>query len=182
MTDASADRPELAALRSSLDRLVTSAATATEHEGEWSPTLVLGHLSQVDTEVWLPRVEQMVDARHRGLSSPSFSWWESAPGSTEVRFGGHSLEAAGETLVDARTTLVAALSELAEDDWSAIAHHDVFGVIDVVGWCARCSPTTTSTRRASPADATGRLAPRPRACLVSHESQSRIEARTTPPR
>ena len=133
MADVLEPRPELAALRDSVARLIETAQVAPDRPGEWSPALVLCHLSQVDEEVWLARVEQMVDARHRGVGSPSFSWWESAPGSTESRFAGYSLADAAEVLARTRSALVDRLARLPEDDWTAIAHHDVFGVIDVVG-------------------------------------------------
>lgn len=126
-------RPELEALTASVADLVRCAREASSVEGEWSPAVVLGHLSQVDDDVWLPRIEQMVDARRRGVGSPSFSWWESAPGSTEERFAGHSLGAAAAELRRSRGALVGRLSALSDDEWTAIAHHDVFGVVDVVG-------------------------------------------------
>jgi DinB superfamily len=133
MADQTGIRPELADLQESVARLVAAAGSAPDVAGEWSPTLVLGHLSQVDREVWLPRVDQMVDTRHRGAASPSFSWWESAPGSVEATFSGHSLDGAAAELQEARLALVSRLASLSDDDWAAIAHHDVFGVIDVVG-------------------------------------------------
>jgi len=126
-------RPELEALTSSVADLVRAAHGAPSVEGQWSPTVVLGHLSQVDDDVWLPRIEQMVDARNRGVGSPSFSWWESAPGSTEARFSGYQVGAAAAELRRSRETLVARLAALSDDEWTAIAHHDVFGVVDVVG-------------------------------------------------
>jgi hypothetical protein len=128
-----ADRPEPAALLASADVLVAAARRARTADGEWTPALNLGHLSQVDDEVWAPRIEQMVEARHRSLAAPSFSWWESAEGTTESRFADHSLDAAAAELLRSRRELVARLVALSDDDWTAIAHHDVFGVIDVVG-------------------------------------------------
>lgn len=133
MTDPAGARPELAELQESAQRLVVAARSAPVVVGEWPPTLVLGHLSQVDREVWLQRVEEMVEARHRGAASPSFSWWESAPGSVEATFSEHSLDDAALALAEARSALVGRLARLSDDDWAAIAHHDVFGVIDVVG-------------------------------------------------
>jgi len=126
-------RPELEALAVSVDELVAAARASAPPEGEWSPTLNLGHLSQVDDEVWAPRVRQMVEARHRSLASPTFSWWESAEGSTESRFSHYSLEESAAELSRSRRELIDLLARLSDDDWTAIAHHDVFGVIDIVG-------------------------------------------------
>jgi len=128
-----ARRPELAALAASAEELVTAARTATTPEGEWTPALNLGHLSQVDDEVWAPRIMQMVDARHRSSASPTFSWWESAEGSTETRFAEYTLDAAAGELSRSRAALIGLLAGLSDDEWTAIAHHDVFGVIDIVG-------------------------------------------------
>jgi len=131
--DQGAARSELDALLASADALAGAARAARTPEGEWTPALNLGHLSQVDDEVWAPRVRQMVEARHRSLAAPTFSWWESAEGSTESRFAGVSLDAAAAELSRSRRELVDLLAELSDDDWTAIAHHDVFGVVDVVG-------------------------------------------------
>jgi hypothetical protein len=133
MVPPSAERPELASLSASVTELLDAARSAVTADGEWSPALNLGHLSQVDDEVWAPRVRQMVQARHGSLASPTFSWWESTSGSTERRFGGLSLDEAAAELARSRTALIDLLAGLSDDDWTAIAHHDVFGVIDIVG-------------------------------------------------
>lgn len=126
-------RPELAALQRSLADLLAAAQAAAVQPGLWSPAVILGHLSQVDDEVWSPRIVQMVDARHRGVSAPTFHWWESEPGTTEARFGSLTLAETSAELSRARGALVEQLAGLADDDWTAIAHHDTFGVVDVVG-------------------------------------------------
>jgi hypothetical protein len=133
MAPLAAERPELASLSTSVTELFDAARTAVTPAGEWTPALNLGHLSQVDDEVWAPRVRQMVETRHNSLASPTFSWWESTSGSTERRFGGLSLDEAAAELARSRTALIDLLAGLSDDDWTAIAHHDVFGVIDIVG-------------------------------------------------
>lgn len=133
MTTGAQTRPELAALRDSLAALLAAAQSATPQPDNWPPSVILGHLSQVDDDVWAPRVAQMVEARRRSVSAPTFHWWESQPGSTESRFGTMSLTETAAELSRARTALIDQLAALPDDEWTAIAHHDTFGVVDVVG-------------------------------------------------
>ena len=74
----------------SADRVITAAeAAAIPADPDvdwWSPAVVVGHLSQVDLEVWLPRLELMVEAR-AGSSRPSFAWWEPDADATRRAFG-----------------------------------------------------------------------------------------------
>ena len=66
----------------SIDRMIQSAQTAQEKQshlvipGEWPAQVVLGHVSQVDEQVWMPRIAQMCQALEAGEKPPSFTWWE----------------------------------------------------------------------------------------------------------
>lgn len=115
----------------SIDRMIESAKTATPKSGEWNPSTVLGHVSQVDQQVWQARVELMISAQTAGESEPSFTWWEPDPVATELQFSQMSLEDAAGTALQARTALVTYLNSLTDEQWKARAIHATFGSIDV---------------------------------------------------
>jgi hypothetical protein len=102
----------------SIDRMSQSAQAAQEVQshlvipGEWPAQVVLGHVSQVDEQVWMPRIAQMCSAQAAGDEPPSFDWWEPDASATYERFKDMSIsEASG----------------------LATAEHEAFGRIDVAG-------------------------------------------------
>jgi hypothetical protein len=76
----------------SIDRMIQSAQAAAEKQshlvipGEWPAQVVLGHVSQVDEQVWMPRIAQMCSALAAGDEPPSFDWWEPDANATYERF------------------------------------------------------------------------------------------------
>ena len=86
----------------------------------------------VDTEVWLPRIDAMIEGRQDGVI-PSFAWWEPDADTTRAAFADLDADAAGARLLATRTALLHRLRELADDDWAARADHEAFGSIDVEG-------------------------------------------------
>ncbi len=118
----------------SADRLITAAQTASTpaDPSAWAPAVVVGHLSLVDTEVWLPRIDEMVSARSSG-PRPRWVWWEPDADATTRAFAGVGVDEAGARLLASRTALLHRLRELSPDDWAAEAEHEDFGVIDVQG-------------------------------------------------
>jgi hypothetical protein len=121
----------------SADRVITAAQSAAgpRDPAGWPPSVIVGHLSQVDELVWMPRIDVMVHAR--GESPPEFDWWEPDPEATRVAFAQASVDEAAARLLAARTTMVHRLRELTDEEWSATAHHAIFGVIDVEGLLIR---------------------------------------------
>jgi hypothetical protein len=117
----------------SADRVITAAQSAAgpRDSGDWSPSVIVGHLSQVDELVWIPRIDVMVAAR--GQSTPEFEWWEPDPEATRAAFAQASVDEAAARLLAARTTMIRRLRELTDEEWAATAHHAIFGVIDVEG-------------------------------------------------
>ena len=115
----------------SVDRLIQSAKVAKAKDGEWSPQVVLGHVSQVDSQVWLTRIKQMVNAQQAGDAEPSFAWWEPDPVETEKLFAGMSLDDVCALVLQSRTNLVSYLRALTPQQWQARAKHATFGSIDV---------------------------------------------------
>ncbi|MEY4311436.1 MAG: hypothetical protein RLZZ571_206 [Actinomycetota bacterium] len=121
----------LAELVMSIDRLMEAAKKAPIVEGEWTPAIVLGHISQVDEQVWLTRVQLMVDTQKAGGQEPKFAWWEPDPIATAEKFKDYDLELACAEALQARTKLVTYLNSLDPDQWDANATHATFGSLDV---------------------------------------------------
>jgi hypothetical protein len=117
----------------SADRIVTAAQACTDATppGEWTPAMIVGHVSLVDHQVWIPRIDEMVAAS--GSAVPEFSWWEPDAEVTRAAFAAVGVDEAGAGLIASRTALLHRLRGLADDDWAATAKHDVFGTIDVEG-------------------------------------------------
>ncbi len=118
----------------SADRVITAAQTAAHAEasGDWPPATIVGHLSQVDTEVWLPRIDQMVSGRQAGVT-PTFAWWEPDAQQTLQRFAEATADETGAQLLASRTSILHRLRELTDEDWGARAEHEAFGPLDMEG-------------------------------------------------
>ena len=127
----------LVELLMSADRLITAAqqATFTVQPDEWPAATILGHVSLVDTQVWLPRIEMMTaaDAGGGAIEPPVFTWWEPDATVTQAHFADYTVDEAGAALLAGRTGILHRLRELPEGSWSAQAQHEVFGLIDVQG-------------------------------------------------
>jgi hypothetical protein len=123
----------------SIDRMIRSAQTAAEKQnhlvipGEWPAQVVLGHVSQVDEQVWMPRIAQMCSALAAGGESPSFDWWEPDASATFERFKDMSLSETSALAMSVRTQLLSVVKELTPEQWSATAEHEAFGHIDIAG-------------------------------------------------
>ena len=123
----------------SIDRMIQSAQSAQEKQshlaipGEWPAQVVLGHVSQVDEQVWMPRIAQMCQALDAGEKPPSFTWWEPDATATYDRFSEMSLSEASALAMSVRTQLLSVIKDLTPEQWAATAVHDAFGHIDVSG-------------------------------------------------
>ena len=120
----------------SIDRMIESAKVAQEKQaqekpGEWNPATVLGHVSQVDELVWLPRVQLMVNAKNDSADEPEFAWWEPDPIATAEKFSNLGLDEVSAATMQSRTKLVTYLNTLSAEQWDARANHATFGSIDV---------------------------------------------------
>lgn len=129
----------MAELVMSIDRMIQSAQTAaeaqshTEIPGEWPAQVVLGHVSQVDEQVWIPRIVQMCQSLGASEEPPTFEWWEPNAAATLERFAQVALEDACALAMSARTHLVTAVKDLTPKQWGATAKHETFGTIDIAG-------------------------------------------------
>lgn len=123
----------------SIDRMIQSAQTTQEKQshlvipGEWPAQVVLGHVSQVDEQVWMPRIAKMCTALAAGDEPPSFDWWEPDATATYDRFKDMSLSEAAALAMSVRTQLLSVIKELTPDLWAATAVHEAFGHIDIAG-------------------------------------------------
>ena len=129
----------MAELVMSIDRMIQSAQSAQEKQshlaipGEWPAQVVLGHVSQVDEQVWMPRIAQMCQALEDGDAPPSFTLWEPDAIATFDRFCEMSLSEASALAMSVRTQLLSVVKDLTPEQWAATAQHDAFGHIDVSG-------------------------------------------------
>jgi hypothetical protein len=115
----------------SIDRMIESAKKSNPVTGQWSAPVILGHISQVDSLVWQPRVEQMVVAQMANAIEPTFQWWEPDHQKTENEFSKYSVDEAGALALKVRTQLVTYLNSLSQAQWQSRANHETFGSIDV---------------------------------------------------
>lgn len=123
----------------SIDRMITSAQKTGSRspkwlagtQDRWPPPVILGHISQVDELVWLPRLNLMCQAHAAGNPAPEFAWWEPDPEQTMAKFSKQSLDDVAALAMSHRTTLLTAVKDLTPDAWQAQAKHEAFGEIDV---------------------------------------------------
>ena len=101
--------------------------------GEWPPATVIGHLADVDAEVWNPRLGQMLVAHRVGTRMPSFAWWEPDAAATAGRYARFRVDDAITLFLAGRAGIAARLRGLTPRDWEAPARHATFGLLDVAG-------------------------------------------------
>ena len=121
----------MAELVMSIQRLMDAADKAEPVAGEWPPAVVLGHLVQVDDQVWLERINQMVNASDAGAAAPEFDWWEPDPEVTLETFADATVESVSADLIASRTRLLTRLRELSDTQWQATGVHSTHGVMDI---------------------------------------------------
>ena len=121
----------LTELMDSANRLAVTASGSAHSDEGWTPATILGHVSDVDEQVWLARIRLMVDTLHKGLSIPSFAWWEPDAQATELKYRNYTIEKAIARLYSTRTTIIETLSGLSEEEWGAGALHDTFGRLTI---------------------------------------------------
>lgn len=122
----------LTELMDSANRLATTASGSTHSDEGWTPTMILGHVSDVDEQVWLARIRLMVDAFHNSLPVPSLMWWEPNAHATELKYQDYTVEKVIARLYSSRAAIIETLSGLSEEEWGASALHDTFVTLSVV--------------------------------------------------
>lgn len=129
MENASVQQIEL--LTDSAQNLINKALSATSVEGEWSPTILLGHLSDVDEQVWQFRIGLMITAYRAGEDAPSLESWEPDESETIEKHKGATVQEVAARFLSTRENIVQELRGLADSDWQASARHATFGRITI---------------------------------------------------
>lgn len=122
----------LTELMVSATHLAETASESSRSDEDWTPTTILGHVSDVDEQVWHARIHLMVNALHKGLPMPSLMWWEPDAQATELKYRNYSLEKAIARLFSTRAAITETLSNLSDEEWQASALHDTFGTLTVM--------------------------------------------------
>lgn len=113
-------------------RLTCDRAVKAIWNGEgWTPAIILGHLVDVDQEVWLARFKLMVDAMHKAESAPQLEWWEPDSAQTAEKYSVFSLTQIQQDLMASREGIVSYLRALPSIDRLATADHRTFGKITI---------------------------------------------------
>lgn len=122
---------QLNALNESTDCL-TKSATECRFNGEgWAPAITIGHISDVDTQVWMARFELMVNALRTGQAPPALAWWEPDGEKTAATYADYSLDESLALLHKNRKSMADFLKSLTEAERNAPAIHKTFGEITI---------------------------------------------------
>jgi hypothetical protein len=121
----------LTQLMESANRLAATASESSQSDEGWTPATILGHVSDVDEQVWHARIHLMVDALRMALPVPKLAWWEPDGDATELKYRDFSLDKAIARLYSSRAAIIETLSNLSEEEWQACAVHDTFGKLTV---------------------------------------------------
>jgi len=98
---------------------------------EWTPAIILGHIVDVDKEVWMARFEMMRQAQATGAPIPQLQWWEPDPLITAEKYSSQSFSDARKNLLASRENMIAYLKNLSVQERVAAAEHRTFGLITI---------------------------------------------------
>lgn len=118
-------------LNESVTYICQSADAEKRSTTGWNPTTILGHLSDVDEQVWIVRIHLMLETFRAQGNPPTFSWWEPDPIMTEQKYSKFTLNEAKSRLISTRSEIVKVLTQLKDEEWQASALHETFGEINI---------------------------------------------------
>jgi len=98
---------------------------------EWTPAIILGHIVDVDKEVWMARFELMRQAQISGAPIPRLQWWEPDSVITAEKYSTQSFAEARIKLLASRENMVSYLKNLSVQERAAAAQHRTFGSITI---------------------------------------------------
>jgi len=98
---------------------------------DWTPAIILGHLVDVDKEVWMARFELMRQAQVSGAPNPRLRWWEPDADVTAEKYSTQSFAEARTKLLASRENIVSYLKNLSIQERAAAAQHRTFGSITI---------------------------------------------------
>ncbi len=122
---------QVKALRTSAQRICDEAGSIEWNGAGWTPAIILGHIVDVDKEVWMARFALMCDAMEKSLPLPQLAWWEPDPVETAEKYASFTIEAAQKYLIASRESMVTYLHALSQSARSASAQHKTFGAITI---------------------------------------------------
>jgi len=122
---------QLISLAESTESLCVKAENANFNGEGWTPAIILGHIVDVDKEVWLARFNMMVAALHSGQEPPRLAWWEPDGEQTAEKYSTFSVTDSIELLRQSRNKMITYLQSLSVADRSAPAMHKTFGAITI---------------------------------------------------
>ena len=122
---------QLSALADSTQSLCQRASEC-DFSGEgWAPAITLGHIVDVDTEVWMTRFELMVIALRSNQSPPQLASWEPDGEKTAEKYVSYTLTHSIELLKESRSLMLNYLKSLTIEERQASAIHMSFGNITI---------------------------------------------------
>ena len=119
------------ALTESTDRITQSARECSFSGEDWAPAITVGHIFDVDTQVWMARFELMVNALRTGQAPPALAWWEPDGEKTAATYADYSLDESLALLHKSRESMAVFLKSLTETERNAPAIHKTFGTITI---------------------------------------------------
>ncbi|MBI3428631.1 MAG: DinB family protein [Actinobacteria bacterium] len=122
---------QLGKLLDSANRICDEAKRSSWNGEGWAPPIILGHVSDVDKEVWMARFELMRNAAHAHQAPPHLSWWEPDPVRTAGKYASFTIEQAVSNLEESRKEMVRFLELIPVADRGASAMHQTFGLVSV---------------------------------------------------
>ena len=122
---------QVVALIQSAHAICESAQNCNWDGHGWGPGIILGHILDVDNEVWMPRFEMMRIAMNSKAATPQLSWWEPDAVETEKKYEAISLDTAKSNLLVSRNSMKDYLMGLSVNERSATAEHKTFGAITI---------------------------------------------------
>ena len=113
-------------------RAISEQSNPSRWIGEgWSPAIILGHLVDVDKQVWMARFEIMRSAMHGGATIPQLVWWEPDGVETAQKYANSTLVELKASFLSSREHMLSYLSLLSASERLAPAVHQVFGEITI---------------------------------------------------
>lgn len=122
---------QLIAIADSTESLCAQAK-GTSFKGEgWTPAQILGHIVDVNEEVWMARFAMMRAALHGGQEPPQLAWWEPDGEKTAEKYAALSVADSIALLRKSRNEMSIFLRSLSVEDRLAPAIHRTFGTITI---------------------------------------------------
>ena len=122
---------QLVALAESTDSLCAKAESVVFDGEGWTPAIILGHIVDVDKEVWLARFNMMVAALESSQEPPRLTWWEPDGAQTAEKYATFTVADSIELLRQSRNAMFSYLQSLSEAEHHASAIHKTFGAVTI---------------------------------------------------